>query len=278
MPLYNYPKDAFKQQLESFKADLINKKHQNYEFAVELISNVITDPDKPNAELLSLIIDLIPDYFLIDIINKIIKDNKTFENAATYLSPLTKRILEMPQYCQNIIFAGNDYVTFDVYSGKAIRIYSAAENDYYLNKGEFGLARLIHKIKIKADSFSRKGEDAASSSASQLHKKLSTYYLEYLSSSDKKKFFQQFKSNCDTAIIEARKVLAKHRGWKNILANLMLHIALLLTTAGIGNIAAAGYAYYSSTPGQKSLFFALTNTDSAKHINNIDLYVNKLSN
>ena len=109
-----------------------------------------------------------------------------------------------------------------------------------------------------------------------MHQKLSAYYLEYLLSSNKNQAFDVFKSNCTNAIFEVRETLEKHRGWKNILANIMMHVGLLITTAGVGNIIATGYAYYSS-PGYKSLLFALTSTDSAKHIQNIEQSIDKLS-
>lgn len=235
--------------------------------AINLAFEALTS-ESNNSEYISILNDFATDALLVPVIRKIINDDKKYKNAASYLSPLTERILKMKPILQDLVFEGNLNIdSINVYSEKQHRKYSDAQNDLYLNQNEFGLARLIHKIRIKAQSFD---ECQASQDANQLYKKLSELYLNYLNSSKDEDHYKQFKDNCANEISKVRKVLEKHRGWKNILANIMLHVGLLATTAGIGNLVAAGYAYYY----QKSLFFTLTNTDTANHIKNIENFLN----
>lgn len=47
--------------------------------------------------------------------------------------------------------------------------------------------------------------------------------------------------------------LSTHRGWANVYKNIAIHLALLITTAGFGNIVSMGYNYWQSEG--KTMFF-----------------------
>lgn len=250
--------------------EAINSYLNNKEGAILAVFNVLADIT-PNQDSVELINYFASDALLVDVIRKMVEDESTYQNASVYLSPLALRILKMDNSFQRCIFKGNETISnYNFYTGEVVRQYSDAKNDFYLNKGRFGLARQIYQIKLKAEGFEHNSE--AFNKAVALHNQLNENYIEYL---DQKSDYQTFKSKCDRAISDAREVLETHRGWKNILLNIALHIALL-STCGVGNIIALSYAFYSSKPGQRSFFCKLANTDSGNRIKNIEQSINKL--
>ncbi len=227
--------------------------------------------------------------FLIVFAKMLKKDGGAYPHMGTILSPLTERILKIElsnenvflkqiQWARGLFFSGNQEVRLTHFiTGQVIGKYTEAETDGSLNQGEFGLARLIFKIHLKAESLraQRGDKDPAYSAANTLYNELSKEYLSYLSQeAPKGEACQNFKSSANGLIETAEKELSKHRGWKNFLANIGLHIGLLVTTGGLGNIAALGVSYYQ---GNENLLFSLTKTDSSKKGEALSNYINRFA-
>lgn len=264
----NFDVNRFKESVKSFQPLDIN---ENNEKVIEKVTDVLRDIENSPQALFDIINQDASDELLCQVIEHMFHQKNTYEKSAHFLSPLTLRILKMENHLQDKVFEGNvETPTYNVYNGEPVRQYSDAQNDSILNKEQFGLARQIHQIRLKAAGFEHHSE--AFNNAVALHNQLNENYIEYL---DQKSDYQTFKSKCDKAISDAREVLETHRGWKNILLNIALHIALL-STCGVGNIIAFGYAYYSSKPGQRSFFCKLANTDSGNRIQNIEQSIHKL--
>ncbi|ARM32661.3 hypothetical protein [Legionella longbeachae] len=87
---------------------------------------------------------------------------------------------------------------------------------------------LLHEIKSKVKAFKHNNQPRAAKAASKLHTQLSTASLEYFKAEYvTRKNYKIFNELCANAIQEARPVLEKHRGWKDIFAKLIVGIATL---------------------------------------------------
>jgi Fe-S cluster biogenesis protein NfuA len=149
------------------------------------------------------------------------------------------------------------------------RIHSDAYNDEHLNKGEFGFARLIHQVYLKKNDLLNRGEMDAANKAEALYNALNTKYKAYLASDKGSHAVSSLNTHVKHDIDQARPTLEQHRGWSNLLANIVMHVAFL-ATAGIGNVVALGIAYKR---GYKNLMFPMVNTDSVNKIDSIVEYL-----
>lgn len=141
---------------------------------------------------------------------------------------------------------------------------------------EYKISNLLEKLKDKAISLGERGETQAFDAANLLHDQLSTSFETYMNAPLKNKVvFDVMKEIFDKAIARARPELEKHRSawWNDFTANLIMHIALLACTLGVGNVVALSYNYYQS--GGQSMFFKMP-TDSDRHVKNIEETVGQL--
>lgn len=148
--------------------------------------------------------------------------------------------------------------------------------DSCMNNGkntEFRLIQVTYELSNKASdlqstlSVKYGGNSEAAIAAKKLTEKSDTLVRAYLSSDKSDADKLTLAEGWSQAITEAKPVLEKHRGWKNILTNLALHMALFITTAGIGNVAAMAYQYHRSK-GQT--FFVQTDTNAGKALKEIE--------
>ena len=137
---------------------------------------------------------------------------------------------------------------------------------------EFGCAQLLHKLsKKKIDLEAKYGKQANAVIVAQtLNEKLTACFIAYLDSGKNEAAKKVFGGAWKEAIATAKPTLDMYRGWKNFLANLALHVTLLITTAGIGNMAAVGYAYHQSNGNTAAIQFFKTEEDSTKLINDLE--------
>lgn len=220
-----------------------------------------------HEELASILSEHADDSLLILLAVRLAEAEETLSKIPEIFSLMVARIIDMKPDAQDFLFEGNVKTVYNPIMDRYQNVYSDVYHDKHLNKGEFGLARLIHKIHLKSDSLYLRGEVEAADAAKVLYVGLSDSYRTYLSSDNKVQALAAFKAEAKQYISEARNILEVHRGWKNMLANLMMHIGLLVTTAGIGNVVALGVAY---SQGNKHLLFPLTDTDSIQKINYLD--------
>lgn len=184
--------------------------------------------------------------------------------------PLLLKIIEEVPSIQAEIFKGNQEKTYNSIIDEYQRKVSESTNDRYLNTGEFGIARLINKIYLKSLQLEQRGENQAKDDAINLYNNLQREFKAYLKSPKDQSGLDEFRNNSKRFISQCSGTLKEHRGWKNFLANLIMHIGLFVTTAGIGNAVALGISY---AQGNKNLMFPLVNTDSQKQLNNLAGYI-----
>lgn len=84
---------------------------------------------------------------------------------------------------------------------------------------------------------------------------LARAFIFYLTTPDKTfDVVEKFHNDCINVLnTSVTSDLTKHRGWSNVYKNIAIHLALLVTTAGFGNIVSMGYNYWQSD--RKTMFF-----------------------
>lgn len=217
-----------------------------------IVGMLKTDPN--DIELVMILAEHANNALLVHIAESLAEREETLPIIPAVFSPMISRILDMNPLIQRIVFMGNQKTVRNAISGENMRVHSDAYNDSHLNKGAFGVARLIHQIHLKAQSLRAKNETKAANTAETLYEKLNLSHKTYVSSDNKIKALDAFKVEAKQHIDAARKELERHRGWKNVIANLLIHIGLLMTTAGVGNVVALGLAY---SQGNQNLLFKL---------------------
>lgn len=111
-------------------------------------------------------------------------------------------------------------------------------------------------IRKKALLLRKNGHKTAATAADQLYSSLSKGFdAVYFGTMQ----LEEFQDNCNQAIEEAHSELDKHRGWKDVYAN----IALFFCTLGLGFVAKGIYNVCNNKP-----FMFFTKTDSAQILDN----------
>ncbi|WP_367608165.1 Dot/Icm T4SS effector Wip [Legionella sp. W05-934-2] len=123
-------------------------------------------------------------------------------------------------------------------------------------------------IDAKRKEFLARGEQDAFQAADKLYDTVKWQYDNLTKLKDKTpQDIEQFKKNCQTAINDARPVLEKHRGWKQILGHLALAVI------GLGVFYAIGLAAYKISGAQFSIF----KTDSHKKLDALEESLNNMT-
>lgn len=219
--------------------------------------------------------DDIPDMVLACMIKHSMQNNAFFVKSASYLQPLVPRIMSFSDKKTKVMFDGltlGDVIfrgseTFGIcYFGKEpINPDNSASNDRYLNQGEFGVARLLFQLNVKAESLKSRNETDAYYEASKLYNALYTALMEYISSNKEVKDREALDAAWTQAVNGAKPELEKHRGWSNFIVNLLF----VIPTLGFFMV----YAGYKSHG--KNFLFPFVDTDSAsytKKLEQIDKY------
>lgn len=243
-------------------------------FNLDLIINYIATEPTNISSLVIFLRDYEGISLFAHLAKKLALDVNTIGMTPQIFEPFLSRIFKQVQLLQAEIFQGNQETTYNSILEKHQRKVSESTNDRYLNKGEFGIARLINKIYLKSQQFTQRGDAQANDDALKLYYKLQREFKTYLDSPKDQSGLDEFRSNSKRFISECSGTLKEHRGWKNFLANLIMHIGLFVTTAGIGNAVALGISY---AQGNKNLMFPLVNTDSQQQLNNLDGYIQNFS-
>jgi hypothetical protein len=201
------------------------------------------------------------DVLLICNIHHAMQNDQFLIKAAETLQPFVKRIIDLPD-CPILKEAFQGSKTFG--RGNPGSLFYLADNshlnDLYLNKGEFGIARLLYQLKEKIDSLNDRNETDATNTASILHDKLTSAFKIYLNS-DKGNNDRKILDNAwKKAIGEAKPKLEKHRGWANFIVNMLLMIPTL-----------GGFMIYEAyRTNCKSFLFPFVETDSANCIKKLE--------
>lgn len=189
-----------------------------------------------------------------------------------HLQPLVPLIMELTPEQQDLIFRNRapwKKNEFTEAKYQPLRLKQVSET--ILNGGEFGYARLLYQLKVKAKMLIARGEGEAASAANLIHDTLAKAFKTFLISNKDKAACDSFiaESTTGTKLDGARAELAKHRGLgiKKLLMNLAFHLPLLVTTAGLGNVTAMVYKYHQS--GGKTIFFQ-PKTDSDGRMDALD--------
>lgn len=133
-----------------------------------------------------------------------------------------------------------------------------SNKNFELKTEEHELLEVLNKFYKKANNLHIRNEETAYVVANHLYHQLSDSFLDYLSSSKTPEQFELLKNKWNSALDIATPELEKHRGWKNILANLTLLIVTLGTSAL--------YSGYRSG-GKNFLFPIQTESNSLKQLN-----------
>lgn len=121
---------------------------------------------------------------------------------------------------------------------------------------------LLGTIKKKSDQLFTDGYPVKGKAAKDLHDALNTAFKSF---EEKKTPYSEFKEQCDKAISPAKEILAIHRGWKEIILNVL---------AAIGSFGGSLLYQHQQTNG-KHLFFTV-NTDSMNIVENIEQSIDEL--
>ena len=137
----------------------------------------------------------IDDSILACMIHEAMQNNVFFIESASYLQPLVLRIMSISDLntrflsdgvtIGDAIFRGSRTFGIRHFGKEPINPDNSASNDRYLNQGEFGVARLLFQLNVKAVSLNSRNETDAYDKASTLYGVLHTAFLEYLSSNKK---------------------------------------------------------------------------------------------
>lgn len=216
-----------------------------------------------------------PDIILISMIHHAMQDDSFLPEAARYLQPLVPRIMAIDALATSYIsfnpdiirgdalFEGNKRFGFGTSNAPApCSLFKDIShvNDYYLNHGEFGVARLLFQLHVKSESLKQRKETIAYEKAHELHNTLRFAFLNYLNSNKGENAREALNTTWTQAINAAKSELEKHRSWSNFLINLLL----VIPTLG----AFMFYAGYKSKG--KNFLFPFVDTDSANHIKKLE--------
>ena len=229
-----------------------------------------------------------PDWLLISIIQEVARCREP-SLAKTGLDRLVSKIMELSFDNKKLVFmldsiSGTDKQSdFDAYPVMPLhdRSYGYEYEDplksldasyrydnMMKNKGNFGVARLLFLLEIKTHHLPYSSNKATS--AKKLHEGLSESFNEFL---NKKIDYREFKEKWDLTLNTYKPELEKHRGWKNLLANLVLFVA----TLGVAHTGAFIAKQMTGKPYTNNLgLFSLTKTDSMKHVDNLEQSVKEL--
>ncbi len=232
-----------------------NKKLDDNKKLEEIANYLLTDEQDPNdQELIDIptLVNETPPELLAPLLNQIRSSRLFSDNIDRALAHFVPRIIQLEIDNQKIIFQ-RLFLNVELDDSKNI----------YLDRGEFGIAHKLYRLKIKAQTLYKPKEPEtmeAYNAAEKLHEELSRCFLKYLKDED----YQTFKKTWDQAIKTHKPTLEKHRGWKNFLANLALFIVTL------------GIVHTGAVIAGKHGLFALTKTDSAKHVDDLEQSIKKL--
>jgi hypothetical protein len=246
----------------------------------EIANYLLTDEQDPtDQEFIDIptLVNETPPELLAPLLNQIRSSKLFYDNIDRALAHFVPRIIQLKIDDQKIIFQRlflnvelTEHFQFGYVGVRKTRKIDGFEDDnknIFLDRGEFGIAHKLYRLKIKAQTLYKpekletmKAYDAAE----KLHEKLSQYFLTYLQSNRDVKAYNLFKNTWDKAIKKHKPTLEKHRGWKNFLANLALFI-VTITLVHTGAVIAGKHG-----------LFALTKTDSAKHVDDLEQSIKKL--
>ena len=180
--------------------------------------------------------------------------NSSWTDGLRYLTPLLSKIIGSEQA-----------------QSKIQRYMKLGDATYKPEIGneEFAFALQLMKLEQKAKLLP-KNDVNARDAAEALHTACVLAFTTYLnkkanppvSTHTQKEIAQELQGAVDAAIDIARPNLSHLPNWKNVLANLALHVLLICTTAGVGNLIALGVSYSKT----KNAFFPFVESDSEKHI------------
>jgi|GEM_PF-6580359 len=239
---------------------------------LQLVDALCSDAVNAKEQLFPILQEHACVSLLVHLAEDLANNEHTIRLIPDIFAPVLSKILGEDPAIQRLVFQGNVQTTYNSIMGVQQRNYPDAYNDMHLNRGEFGLARLIYQVRLKSMDLINRGENAAAKTADTLYQALNQAYTEYLSSEKKAADFSKLSTSVNYNIDQTRSTLEQHRGWTNVLANISMHVILLATTAGIGNAVALGFAYKE---GYKGLMFPMVNTDSHNKVNAIVEYMEK---
>ena len=246
----------------------------------EIAKYLLTDEQDPtDQEFIDIptLVNETPTELLAPLLNQIRSYKLCSDKIDEALAHFVPRIIQLKIEEQKIIFQRlflnvelTEYFQFGYLGVRKTGEIAGIEDDsknIYLDRGVFGVAHMLYRLQVKAQTLNKPEEPEtikAYDAAEKLHKELSECFLTYLKSPKDDKDYQTFKQAWDKAIETHKPTLEKHRGWKNLLANLALFIVTL------------GIVHTGAMIAGKHGLFALAKTDSAKHVDDLEKSIKKI--